>query len=62
MITSMMNFPSIISTDATSSSIIHNVFFLINRLKIEICLTVTNKNKSDANKFYLLFGGLKINI
>ena len=31
----------------------------INILKIEIFLIMTNKNKSDKNKFYLLFAGLK---
>ena len=35
-------------------------FFEINILKIEICLTVTNKNKYDENEFYLLFADLKI--
>ena len=55
MITSMMNFPLNISTDAISSNRAHNVKFEINILKIEICLTVTNKSKYDAKKLPYLF-------
>ena len=47
MITSIMNFALIISTYATSSSRLHILIFEINILKIEICLTITNKRKYD---------------
>ena len=33
--------------------------FEINILKIEICLTIANKNESAENIFYLLFAGFK---
>ena len=39
------------STDTNLSSRVCNVkMFEINILKVEICLTITNKNKSDKNK------------
>ena len=53
MITYVTDFTLIISTDATSSSILNNVFFDISILKIETCLTITKIIKSDAKKFYL---------
>ena len=47
MITYIIIFSFIISKYAASSSILHSVNFQMNLLKIEICLTITNKNKSD---------------
>ena len=49
MITSIMNIPLIFPTDDTSSRRVHNIKKIeINTLNIEIYLTITNKNKSDA--------------
>ena len=56
MITYIMNFKAIISTDDTSSSGVHNLnVFEMRIFRIEICLTITNKRKSDAKKVHSLF-------
>ena len=43
----MVNFLLSISTDTTSWSILHNVKVWYEYIKNKICLTITNKNKSD---------------
>ena len=45
-----MNFRFILSKYATSLSVVTNVKSEINILKIEICLTITNKSRSFAKK------------